>query len=268
MLFNDWNNPTSDERNQLVFVNRNLGYGAYQLRTRYNKRIFLAFLFTTAAFLLIILGLWLPSLLSGTEDEGLGQITIDQQEINMEQKKEDPLPPPPEPPKQQLIAQVMFVPPVIKNNATEDTTRIIDQEEVKDENVAQQNVQGQEDFIDPNANQTVVEERKEPEIFVYVSEMPEFPGGTAALYKYISSNINYPETAKEAGITGKCFLKFVVGSDGKVGKVEINRGVPGCPECDREAIRVVKTLPEFKAGRNNGQSVPVWFQLPINFTLK
>ena len=98
MLFNDWNNPTSAERNELVFVDRNLSYGAYQLRTRYNKRIFLAFVFTTAVFLMIILGLWLPSLLSGSEDEGLGQITIDQQEINMEQKKEDPLPPPPEPP--------------------------------------------------------------------------------------------------------------------------------------------------------------------------
>jgi periplasmic protein TonB len=269
MLFNNWNNPVSFERNQMVFANRNTAYGAYQLRTKYNNRVIIAFFATAFFFVGILMALWLPSLLSGTEDEGLGQITIDQQEINMEQKKEDQAPPPPpEPPKQQLIAQVMFVPPVIKNDAREDTTRIIDQEEVKDENVAQQNIKGQDDFVDPGTTQTVVEEKKEPEIFVYVSEMPEFPGGTGALYKFISNNINYPETAKEAGISGKCFLRFVVGADGKVGKVEINRGVPGCPECDREATRVVKLLPEFKPGKNNGQSVPVWFQLPINFTLK
>lgn len=267
MLY-DWNNPVYAERNELVFEGRNTMYGAFQLRKAYNKRVLVAFMITSVGLITILLAMWLPSVLRGEEQEALPEIIIDQQVINTEQKKEEITPPPPEVPKPILIQQVAFVPPVIKNDAQEDTTRILDQEQVQDENVSTVNVKGEDEFVDPNANQTVVEEKKEPEVFVYVSEMPEFPGGVQALYKYIGNNINYPETAKEAGITGKCFLKFVVGPDGRVGKVEINRGVPGCPECDKEAVRVIKTLPAFAPGKNNGQAVSVWYQLPINFTLK
>lgn len=269
MLFYNWNNPVYDERNEMVFEGRNTMYGAFQLRREYNKRVIIAFIITSVTVVTVLMAMWLPSILKGEEQEALPEIIIDQQVMNTEQKKDDPTPPPPPVERPQVLQQVAFVPPVIKNDAQEDTTRIIDQEQVQDENISTQNVKGEDNFADPNANQvTVVEEKKEPEIFVYVAEMPEFPGGTSALLKYIGSNINYPETAKEAGITGKCFLRFVVGPDGKVGKVEIQRGVPGCPECDKEAARVVKTLPPFAPGKNNGQPVSVWYTVPINFSLR
>ena len=105
------------------------------------------------------------------------------------------------------------------------------------------------------------------EAFILVSEMPQFPGGMTALYKFIGGKITYPEKAKEKGIQGKCFIKFVVKKNGKVGKIEVQQGVEGCPECDKEAVKAVKALPNFIPGKNEGKPVAVWFQLPINFKL-
>ena len=82
--------------------------------------------------------------------------------------------------------------------------------------------------------------------------------------KYIQKNVQYPQMAKEAGLSGKCFLKFVVNGSGNITDVTILKGVPGCGECDREAIRVVKSMPNWKAGKQNGRAVSVFFNLPIN----
>jgi periplasmic protein TonB len=267
MVFWNWDNPVYQERNELVFEGRNQSYGAFQIRKDYNKRVLIAFGIVCLIFIMIVMIMWLPTIFKPTEAVTFEPIVVDQTEINNEQKKDEPPPPEVEPPKEKLMAQVAFVPPVIKDEAKEDTTKVLDQEVVKETNVGDKAQEGENDFVATNTV-VVVEEKKEIEPFVYVSEMPEFPGGLQALYKYLGTNINYPETAREANITGKCFLRFIVTAEGKVGKIEIQKGVPGCPECDKEAVRVVRTLPEFKAGKNNGQAVPVWFQLPINFTLK
>lgn len=267
MLFHNWENPVYGERNDMVFEGRNQIYGAYQIRKDYNKRVIIAFSIVSAIFIIIVLATWLPTMFEANEAPVLKEVIVDQQEINNEQKKDEPPPPEVEPPKEKLIQQTAFVPPVIKDDAKEDTTRVLDQEVAKETNVGTQNVEGENEFVATNTV-VVVEEKKEIEPFVYVSEMPDFPGGLQALYKYLSTNINYPETAREANITGKCYLRFIVTDQGKVGKIEVQKGVPGCPECDKEAVRVVRTLPDFKPGRNNGQAVPVWYQLPINFTLK
>jgi protein TonB len=101
-----------------------------------------------------------------------------------------------------------------------------------------------------------------------VEEQAEFPGGTAAMYKYIQQNVQYPAMAREAGISGKCFLKFVVNETGEISNVEVLKGVPGCSECDREAIRVVKSMPKWKAAKMTGKSVKCFFNLPINFKIQ
>jgi protein TonB len=88
------------------------------------------------------------------------------------------------------------------------------------------------------------------------------------MMKYIQKNIQYPAMAREAGIGGKCFLKFVVGPDGSISDVQVLKGVPGCPDCDKEAMRVVKSMPKWKAGKMNGRAVNVYFNIPINFTIK
>lgn len=98
--------------------------------------------------------------------------------------------------------------------------------------------------------------------------MPEFTGGVIEMMKFIQKNIQYPQMAKEAGLTGKCFLKFVIDKDGSVNNVAIMRGVPGCIECDIEAMRVVYSMPKWKPGMQKGKPVSVFFNLPINFNLR
>jgi TonB family protein len=102
--------------------------------------------------------------------------------------------------------------------------------------------------------------------FVVVEEMPMFPGGDKALLDFIGANTIYPESAKTQNIQGKVIVRFCVGPKGDVALVSVIKGVS--PELDAEAIRVVNTLPEFKPGKQGGKTVPVWYMVPIAFTLQ
>ena len=112
----------------------------------------------------------------------------------------------------------------------------------------------------------VQEDEAEAEPFVVVEEMPMFPGGETELLTWIANNTQYPELAKENNIQGKVIVRFCVTSKGTVDRVSILKGVD--PELDKEAIRVVQTLPAFKPGKQGGKPVPVWYMVPINFTRK
>ena len=105
----------------------------------------------------------------------------------------------------------------------------------------------------------------EPEPFVVVEEMPMFPGGDSALLAYIATNTKYPEAAKVAGIQGRVIIRFCVTSTGGVDKISVIRGVDA--ELDKEAVRVVTSLPSFKPGKQGGKDVPVWYMVPITFAL-
>ena len=102
---------------------------------------------------------------------------------------------------------------------------------------------------------------KNAPIYKSVEQPPQVPGGDAALMKYISRHIIYPDP--DCCIQGKVILQFVVETDGSVGEVKVVRSV--APEYDREAIRVIKSLPKFTPGRQNGQPVRVWYTLPVGF---
>jgi len=100
-----------------------------------------------------------------------------------------------------------------------------------------------------------------------VDEMPVFKGGDAGIINYIAQNTQYPEQAKKNGIQGKVIVRFAVEKDGSVDKILVLEGVD--PELDKEAMRVVSTLPAFeKPGIKDGKEVSVWYMIPINFTLK
>ena len=103
------------------------------------------------------------------------------------------------------------------------------------------------------------------EVFRAVEQMPVFPGGDAALMKYIDSHLQYPPTAMENGIQGRVIVQFVVTKTGKIGDVKVVRGVDSA--LDAEAVRVVKTFPDFIPGRSNGKPVNTWYTLPITFKL-
>ena len=95
--------------------------------------------------------------------------------------------------------------------------------------------------------------------------MPTFPGGESALLKYITTNLKYPRSAREMEIQGVVVLRFVVKSDGSVGKVVFQKGLS--PDCDKAAIDLIKSLPRIKPGKENGQPVNAWFTCPVRFVI-
>lgn len=178
----------------------------------------------------------------------LGQLVVEQveEEIIPITQQNTPPPPPPPPPAAAEIIQVV-----------ENEVEVADIEMIDTEADATTVV---EEF-------TVKEEVVEEEIFTIVESMPEFPGGgQAALFKYLQSEMKYPQVAKENGIQGTVFVNFVVGTNGKIRDVKILRGVNKM--LDDEAIRVVKAMPAWTPGKQRGKSVSVSYNLPIKFTLK
>lgn len=114
--------------------------------------------------------------------------------------------------------------------------------------------------------QTSADNQSDKSIFFECEQKPEFPGGEAALLKYLSENIRYPKNAHDNKIEGRVVISFVIQKDGTIGETKIQRSVD--PELDAEAERVVRSLPVFTPGKMNGKAVAVWYSLPITFKLK
>jgi TonB family protein len=107
------------------------------------------------------------------------------------------------------------------------------------------------------------------EVIVYdvVDEPAEYPGGMSAAREYIKNNMKYPQTATDMGIEGKSYLKFIISTTGDISNVKVVRGVQDCPECDQEAIRLIKSMPKWEPGKINGKPVNSTFTLPVQFKL-
>jgi TonB family protein len=119
----------------------------------------------------------------------------------------------------------------------------------------------------PESNNNIQsEENAEPEPFIVVESMPMFPGGDAALLKFVRENTRYPEKAKQQQITGKVVVRFCITHTGKVNQINVLKGLS--PELDAEAVRVVSKLPDFQPGTQGGKAVPVWYMVPIVFKLQ
>lgn len=108
---------------------------------------------------------------------------------------------------------------------------------------------------------------QEEQIHQFVDEPAEFPGGATKLKEYLAKNIVYPQTALELGIEGKVYLRFNVMKDGSINSVQVIRGIKDCPECDKEALRVVKAMPKWNPGRNMGNAVNSQMTIPVIFKL-
>ena len=171
----------------------------------------------------------------------LGQLNLDDlEEEIIPITKQEVKPPPPPPPPPEVIEIV------------EDDVEIEDEIEIED-------TESDEDV------EIEIEEEDDEEFFMVVENMPEFPGGDLGLMKYIQKNVKYPAIAKEYNITGKVYVSFIVDKKGSVTNVKIVRGVD--KNLDEEEMRVVKSLPKYKPGKQRGKSVRVMFTIPINFTL-
>jgi protein TonB len=253
------NSPAFDD---IVFEDRNKEYGAYRLRKRYNRNVTIALLIG----ILILATAVITPYLNAKASENKSKRAERQVQIKMEKldqpNEQAPPPPPPPPPPTDVVQQQKYVPPVVV-----DSIRPEDVKQLMTADQAQTEVKNTEVV---EAVQTVKEEvqeaEAEPEPFVVVEEMPMFPGGDKALLDYIGEHTQYPEIAKENNIQGKVIVRFCVTPKGGVSQVSVLKGVD--PELDKEAIRVVNTLPTFKPGKQGGKPVPVWYMVPISFTLK
>ncbi|MCW3072213.1 MAG: TonB family protein [Bacteroidetes bacterium] len=105
-------------------------------------------------------------------------------------------------------------------------------------------------------------------IYTIAEQMPEFLGGERAMMTFIQLNVRYPKSAVDSMQQGTAFVTFVVETDGSISNVRLLRGASGCLDCDKEAIRVVKTMPRWKPGMQSGNTVRVQFNIPIKFRLK
>lgn len=130
-----------------------------------------------------------------------------------------------------------------------------------------ESLQGMMQSVDENVGMVDMSNKTiQPETFSYVEQMPEFPGGYDALMTYLRKNLKYPELARELNVSGKVICQFIVFSDGSIGEVKVLRGIH--PSCDSEAVRVIKSMPFWKSGKQNGVPVNVRMNLPINFVLR
>ncbi|SFD98986.1 energy transducer TonB [Thermophagus xiamenensis] len=173
---------------------------------------------------------------------------VEEEIIPITRQDEVKPPPPPPPPK---VTDIL--------NIVEDDVEL-------EEELIIQDTEATEDTEVDFTDMTTEEEEEDAPVFFIVEEMPEFPGGEQALHKFLASNIEYPVIAQENGIQGRVYVKFVVNTDGSITDVEIARGVD--PSLDKEALRVVRSMPKWKPGKQRGKAVRVSYTVPINFVLQ
>lgn len=264
----------------ILFEDRNKNYGAYELRKYYDKRVRNSILITASIALLIIGSYVIYMNIKANDTETtkkpiVEDIKLEDVKLPDDPKTPPPPPPPPAPPPP-VKPSVQFTPPVIKKDeevkAEEEPPKI---EDIKEKAVSTKTVEGDPNGIDPglisDSKGTGVVEAPPPppkeEIFTFVEQPPTFPGGDEALAKYLNNNIRYPHLATENGISGTVFVSFVVDSEGQIKDVKTVGAAKG-GGLEDEAIRVVKKMPKWKPGKQNGRQVSVQFNLPIRFTLQ
>lgn len=246
----------------IVFEDRNQEYGAYRLRKKYSRNVIISILIGIVIMGTAIIAPYLNAkAMENQKTREERQVEIKMENLDQPAETVAP-PPPPPPPPTEAVAQAKYVPPVVVDSVKpEEAVQLMTmdeaQVEVQDEEVVE---------IIQEVKEELQEEEAEPEPFVVVEEMPMFPGGETELLKFISENTTYPEIAKENNIQGRVIVRFCVTAKGGVSQVSILKGVD--PELDKEAIRVVNALPTFKPGKQGGKPVPVWYMVPITFTLK
>ena len=173
-----------------------------------------------------------------------------EEELDIVQTAETP-PPPPPPPAAPVVVEVL--------NVVENT------EEVEAVEIVSEDDETEEIVIDvPVA--APIEEEEEEVVFQVVEKMPQFPGGQQALFEYLSKNIRYPVIAQENGLQGRVICQFVVNSDGSIVDIVVVRSVD--PSLDKEAVRVIQSMPKWQPGEQRGKAVRVKYTLPVNFRLQ
>lgn len=268
-----WQQITSSTRNEIVFNDRNKKYGAYEIRKNYDKTIIMI-LFSLVATIGASYGAYL--FVRELPEDTDKIVTVDYPIPFIWDEEDD------------LVVDIPIkkeevenVTETLKSQIDFRTFNITDDEvntSINTQDLAMNNKIGDKDvIIDDEENlfkepiakkKEVVETIKDDVPFTILDEDPEYPGGYKEMVRFLSSNMQYPELPRISGIQGKANVRFIVEKNGVVQDVKVTRGVPNCDECDKEAIRVVKKMPQWKPGKINGQPVRSYFNLPVTFAIK
>jgi len=275
---------TSKEWRDIVFEGKNKEYGAYKLRetspARHTKAV--ASVLIAVAIILVLLILSISGVFAKPEDDQVAVSTVQEmttfEEIEEEIEEEEVFEIPQEPEEiiapeevanQQQVTDLL----IVEDEKIEEDKQVKDQDKVLENEAAVGSMdvtEGTNDLNKVMIKEEVIEqpkvEEEQPMNIAMVEQKPQFPGGEGEMYKWLSSNIVYPPAAAEEGVSGRVVVEFVVGKDGSITNVRIVR--PRHPALDKEALRVVKAMPKWIPGRNNGQPVKVTYTLPVTFKLQ
>ena len=269
----------------MVFAGKNKEYGAYQLRKGTSGRNIKSLLILVIAAALVGGFLaWKVIEQKQAEEQQAYMEAMElaklQQQAKKEEKKKEPVKPKIEPKKEIPVARETqkFTAPVIKKDELVKEENQVKQMDKLDDKVAvgTENKEGVKDRTVEAVRNDIATVAPPPppapkpevatKVFDVVEEMPSFPGGQGALMQYLASNIKYPVVAQENGVQGRVIVSFVVERDGSISDVKVARSVD--PSLDREAQRVVKSMPKWKPGKQNGSAVRVKYTVPVVFRLQ
>lgn len=270
---------------EMVFAGKNKEYGAYQLRKGTSGRNIKALLILVIAAALVGGFLaWKVIEQKQAEEQQAYMEAMElaklQQQAKKEEKKKEPVKPKIEPKKEIPVARETqkFTAPVIKKDELVKEENQVKQMDKLDDKVAvgTENKEGVKDRTVEAVRNDIATVAPPPppapkpevstKVFDVVEEMPSFPGGQGALMSYLASNIKYPVVAQENSVQGRVIVSFVVERDGSISDVRVARSVD--PSLDREAQRVVKSMPRWKPGKQNGSAVRVKYTVPVVFRLQ
>ena len=273
---------TSNEWTDLVFQSKNKEYGAYPLRRNTGKRnmwsiiiMFLAAILGFSAFT-IVKTIQANARVENTQEVVLSDIAEKKEKPKIEKKPEIKIPEQQKMP-EKVASSVKFTEPVIKkDNQVKEDNQLKQQEDLNETTtkIGALDVKGNDEGGEVLKVEKAEIEQPKPEpkkeednkVFDVVEQQPAFPGGQGALLSWLSQNIHYPAVAEENGIQGRVVVSFVVEKDGSISNVQVVRGVD--PSLDKEAARVVKSMPKWTPGKQNGQAVRVKYNVPVTFKLQ
>ena len=270
---------------EMVFAGKNKEYGAYQLRKGTSGRNIKSLLILVIAAALVGGFLaWKVIEQKKAEEQQAYMEAMElanlQKQAKKEEKKKEPVKPKIEPKKEIPVARETqkFTAPVIKKDELVKEENQVKQMDKLDEKVAvgTENKEGTKDRLAEAVRSDIAVAAPPPppapkpevsnKVFEVVEEMPHFPGGAAALQAFLSSNTKYPVVAQENGVQGRVIVSFVVERDGSITDVRVVRSVD--PSLDREASRVVRSMPRWSPGKQNGSAVRVKYTVPVVFRLQ
>ncbi|MEJ8758572.1 TonB family protein [Pontibacter sp. H259] len=267
--------------NNIIFKGRNQAYGAYKLRQVYHRHIIIAAILAIAIFTGGIVGPLVNSMFFSTPDKYEKPVYTIPDVVVLELP---PLPvkpepkqvalPPAAPEKVKVATKVYADQKIVKDDAPVKESIIANQDELKNANFGTEKIEGVNPETLPVTVPTDPEgidggtgtEENTTEVFNFVEDMPQYEGGFEALAKYLGKKMRYPAAAKAADVEGTVVVTFVVGRNGDIEDVEVLKGLGF--GTDEEAIRVVKSMPRWQPGKQNGMPVAVRYTLPIKFALK